>query len=368
MSSTNISPSDFTEVAEAVELDENSSNEVALEEVPSEKKDKFSWVKTQLAALKRFYRKVIAISRLIHFRQIRGKSLPEPSSEVHVCLNCNTTFTGNHCNNCGQHFQTQRYTRHTLAKNILGGITNIDTGFPLTLKELITRPGYMISDYLAGKRVRYFRPFSTLFVLAALYMLLTQFIAPDALKDTPDEGSEQAKTEVVNEVAQVKEKNNFDTSILDGFLHSKPVQLIITNVGNWAKDNKAAGILAVLPFLAFSTKIAFRKRKYNRHYNYSEFLYAQAYISCQLLFVGLIYLLITWKSDMNSTFAVPLWLVFLLSVYTYKQLFRDTWIKTTKRTMMTYIYTGVFMVIIAIGVIMFLVIIAFLLHLSTGNG
>ena len=40
----------------------------------------------------------------------------------------------------------------------------------------------MIRDYLKEKRVHYYKPFQTLFVLAALYIMGVQLIDPAAIK------------------------------------------------------------------------------------------------------------------------------------------------------------------------------------------
>lgn len=61
-------------------------------------------------------------------------------------------------------------------------IFNIDNGFSRNLLEFLYRPGYMIRDYIDGKRVHYFKPFQSLFVLAALYIMFVQLIDPEALK------------------------------------------------------------------------------------------------------------------------------------------------------------------------------------------
>lgn len=45
----------------------------------------------------------------------------------------------------------------------------------------------MIRDYIDGKRVHYFKPFQSLFVLAALYIMCVQLIDPEALKNKEKE-------------------------------------------------------------------------------------------------------------------------------------------------------------------------------------
>ena len=83
-------------------------------------------------------------------------------------------------------------------KNIAGGFFNIDNGFGRTLLELLYRPGYMIRDFIGGKRVEYFRPFQTLFILAALYIMAVQLVDPEALsKKEKTEKTEQTDKEEI---------------------------------------------------------------------------------------------------------------------------------------------------------------------------
>ena len=58
----------------------------------------------------------------------------------------------------------------------------MEHGFWGTLFELLYRPGYMIGDFIRGKRAHHLGPFHALFLLAALYILLVKFVDPNALK------------------------------------------------------------------------------------------------------------------------------------------------------------------------------------------
>ena len=116
--------------------------------------------------------------RWIRMKQITGFQTRKLDKESGVCKNCDQTFMGNYCNRCGQNKKTSRLRWQTMLQNAIGGISSIDRGFALTLLELIFRPGYMIKDYIAGKRIRYFRPFQLLFLLSATYLLWAQFFDP----------------------------------------------------------------------------------------------------------------------------------------------------------------------------------------------
>ena len=120
--------------------------------------------------------------RAFRIKQIQGKTVPPADSETCTCLNCGTTYTGSYCSRCGQSRHTTRYRLSNALSNIASGFFNIDHGFGRTLLELLYRPGYMIADYIGGKRARYFRPFQTLFILAALYIMAVQLVDPEALR------------------------------------------------------------------------------------------------------------------------------------------------------------------------------------------
>lgn len=128
------------------------------------------------------------ISSLERRRQ-QGKKQKIVSTEVrHRCKNCGALFSGKYCFNCGQSVKTERLTWSSAIENILAGFTNIASGFGFTILELFSRPGYMIHDFIKGKRIIYTKPFQMLFVLAAVYALADQLIYPRL--------PEAAKTEI----------------------------------------------------------------------------------------------------------------------------------------------------------------------------
>lgn len=138
-----------------------------------------------------FPQKIVAFYKLLHQKQIRGKHEIKENPTCCVCKNCRNTFQGNYCPHCGQNRHTPRFTIRNAFQNILSGFFNIDHGFSRNLIELLYRPGYMIRDYLKGKRVHYYKPFQTLFVLSALYIMGVQLIDPAAIKLSEKEMEEE---------------------------------------------------------------------------------------------------------------------------------------------------------------------------------
>ncbi len=118
-------------------------------------------------------------TRWVHFKQIKGFShKPNHSQQLHVCKNCGETYEGNFCPTCGQTHKTPRFDIKDLFKNILSEAINIEHGFLRNFLELFWRPGYMVRDYLIGKRKDYHKPFQTIFVLATIYLVAAHLLDP----------------------------------------------------------------------------------------------------------------------------------------------------------------------------------------------
>lgn len=358
--------------------------------------------------------------RLIHIKMIRGKQVPPISKEQNTCLNCGTVYTGSYCNRCGQSRNTPRYRLSNAVKNILGGFTNIDNGFGRTLLDLLYRPGHMIRDFIAGKRVIYFRPFQTLFVLAALYIMAVQLVDPDALnrdesestpqspkeeltiarnqlqkqlEDMEDEQKKEILTLTLNNLDEKiddlekkaaqeaakdsiadenRDANNEETDLIDDFtdstqsvsekidkaLQNAPFLLKVWNMmQGWAHGNKAFLIIATLPLFALSTRIAFRRKRYNTlRYNLTEHVFVQTYIACQLLFISIIMLPFNGTARVDDLYEVPTLCIFAIFCLDYKQLYGYTWWKTFWSTLLMFFYSLLLLIVFAILMTLLLVV------------
>src|SRR5689334_17205611 len=85
-----------------------------------------------------------------------------------VCKNCEGSFEGKFCSNCGQKADIHRITLKHLFHELFHAITHADKGILLLAKDLLTRPGYVAREYLDGKRKKYFNPLSFMVITAAV--------------------------------------------------------------------------------------------------------------------------------------------------------------------------------------------------------
>ena len=346
--------------------------------------------------------------RALHIKMVRGKDIPPISEESNICLNCDTVYTGSYCNRCGQSRNTPRFRFSNAFRNILGGFTNIDNGFGRTLLDLLYRPGYMIRDFIAGKRILYFRPFQTLFVLAALYIMAVQLVDPEALKEKKGKSPEVQRQEILTTREQLQKqievadpitqkvlnktiesldkelkkleaksslkKDNItlqingdeDDELIDDFLeggssvfnklekaiHNTPFLEKVWNLlKSWGHGNKAFRIIATLPLFALATLMAFRRKKNKLRYSLTEHVFIQAYIACQILLLSIIVLPFNGSAQVGDLYELPILFIFALCCLDYKQLYGYTWWRSFWTTILMFFYSLILLIIFAIIVV-----------------
>lgn len=341
--------------------------------------------------------KLKSFNRYFNYRKHIGHTKSIDPYKHYVCNNCGTYFIGEYCNTCGQRRNTGRFTFSYVIKNMLGGLTSIDDKFLRNLIELLYRPGYMIFDYIKGKRSHYFKPFQTLFILVAIYIILVKILDPlsfmnkdkevtykDIKRDitTISSKAKHQKTKalltkssnyldsaystalpieksyenevkfdinndptttkfvtyliknIINIVNPESKKDNSEPTFIDG---------IINVINNWAKDNKTLSLIMLIPLYTIATKRAFRKNSISKGFNYTETLFVQVYIACQIILISIILLPFLGHGEIDEAFGISWWLIFLLYWWDFRQLFKDSWKKTFKRTVIMFIYLGLIM-------------------------
>ncbi|MCE8164527.1 DUF3667 domain-containing protein [Porphyromonas gingivalis] len=308
--------------------------------------------------------------RAFELRLMRGRATPPADPYIHICQNCGDGYTGNFCNRCGQTSRTGRYHFRQMIRNVIGGFTNIDSGFGRTIVELLYRPGYLIRDFIGGKRVVYFRPFQALFVLASLYIIFAQLIGPDPLQKKPigEEFTRQEYRMDQKEISSLQKENKAvgsDSGEMIAERHTgrraffyKQMRFVTEQKNRlkslpffsriwsllmeWFQGNKAVRIISILPILAVSTKAAFRQKGAGA-YNLTEHIIAQAYIACQLLLLNVLALPFYSDARVGSLYGLPALLLFLLFCWDYKQLFLCSWWRSFWRTILVVVYCLLFM-------------------------
>jgi len=275
----------------------------------------------------------------------------------HICKNCGNQYEGNYCNQCGQKSKVDKLTLRSVVDNWAYGLTNCDTGILFTYLQLFTRPGHMLADYIEGKRVIYFQPFPMLFITAGLYGLLSEIL-------------------LVPDTTEVTAPINASISFSERFMHL---------VSTWIYTSPSLSAILSLPFFAWAAKMTFRNPSYRPYstsphqywnvwlcfwctsigkrqnqslsdylftaiytsrlkylkkkkygYNFTEYIFIFAYIACQRLVVGILFVLplLVYTHSRHLTgnlYLLTSFIYFLLLIWDFKQLFHLTTSKTIKK-------------------------------------
>lgn len=164
-----------------------------------------------------------------------------------TCKNCGQTYTGHYCNNCGQPAATHQLNFHYLWHEIRYSLLHFDQGILYSLKQLFTRPGHSIRDFIEGKRVRHFKPVSLVLLLAAIYIFLYHY---------------------------------FNISFNDT---SEKTEIESVKINEWMFSHYSWTILLTIPLYTIGTSIAFRKQGYN----IAEYLILNTFKASQRLVINI---------------------------------------------------------------------------------
>lgn len=202
--------------------------------------------------------------------------------EVQHCYNCDNDFSGNFCPICGQRAEVGRVGWKSIKDNvaILWGMDSRSLGY--TLLQLLGRPGYLVRDYISGRRQVSFPPVKML-VIVCLFVVIVESVF-----------------HVKNDVIGLK----FDIQEVDDIIA-------------WINSQKSWATLFLQCFYILPTWLVFRYAPgYPRH-TLPEGFFLQVFMSVlsllSTLFIGY------WNDDLD----LALWIIYMY--ITYRQLFGYGW-------------------------------------------
>ncbi|WP_278554826.1 DUF3667 domain-containing protein [Elizabethkingia bruuniana] len=199
------------------------------------------------------------------------------------CLNCNEEIAGKFCSNCSQPTSTHRFSlSHVFKHDFVHGIFHFDKGFFFTIKELFTRPGHSIREYVQGKRVKHFNYFATVLLLLAIIYFVKKW-------------------------TKIESSDLFDNNV-KGLLKVQ-------------KDYSKITVFFNIPIIAFISFLLFKRSKQN----YTENLVLNMYLLCGLTAISLVLpICMIFTDNKEFLFVVNYFvtvLVFLYIIIFYYQFF-----------------------------------------------
>ena len=244
----------------------------------------------------------------------------EINLNTYICKNCEQSFQGDFCNNCGQKYSVRRIDYKYFLDEVSNSLLQINRGFFYTLKELFVRPGKSISDFLNGKRKQHFKPLAYLLLTSTLYVLAAYFLGISTITEEFVSG--------------------YTIGISDA---DKNEISIVVEVSRWLAKNQAYTLLLIIPIFSFASYLSFFKSKYN----YFEHLTLNIFITGQQMVIYLLLSFLVEKDDLTEI--VPFVFGIFYNIWTLYQFFsiRN---KVVKALLILLTY---FIFIIQIAIILF---------------
>lgn len=115
-----------------------------------------------------------------------------------VCPNCGAPTPDAYCSSCGQRNLDLHVSLRALVSETIEELFAADSRFGRTLRALFFHPGFLSSEYRAGRRARYTSPIKLYLAASALY-----FFLPVGLEQMSSNGNDQGAAMSVHHDAEV---------------------------------------------------------------------------------------------------------------------------------------------------------------------
>lgn len=173
---------------------------------------------------------------------------------VHRCPNCGNEFEGNYCPVCRQDAGDGRVTWKWVYECVMTVWGMDSRSMPHTLLQLIFRPGYLISDYINGRRQVSYTPFNMLFIVALVYVIIRQLLGAEPTTDVEDTNQ------------SIK---------------------IILYARNWMAEHPGWAMMAMTMIMILPTLLLFRFAPRHTRHTLPEAIIIQVYMSTLMLIVAI---------------------------------------------------------------------------------
>ena len=94
-----------------------------------------------------------------------------PQRKEKDCLNCGAIVQGRFCHVCGQENVVPKESFWHMVIHFFYDITHFDSKFFETLKDLVTKPGFLSKEYMKGRRASYLHPVKMYVFTSAVFFL-----------------------------------------------------------------------------------------------------------------------------------------------------------------------------------------------------
>ena len=205
------------------------------------------------------------------------------------CPNCSAVLNGPYCSTCGQRQLDLERPFIEMAGEAMDAFLSFDSRILKTLAVLISRPGLLTTEFMAGRQKRYIHPFKLYFAASVVLFLALSMSGFSVVRVAGDDDTVVASSGITvnagdrtNETVVAAEAPSFLDQVfgpLVELMEKDPARLnqIFT-------DRLAKAVIILVPVFALLLKLLYWKRRYVLQLVFSLHLHTFAFIA---MLVGL---------------------------------------------------------------------------------
>lgn len=239
------------------------------------------------------------------------------------CLNCGTELNTHFCPKCGQKNKDYRLSFKDLFSDFLEELLDVDSRVLRSLRMLFTRPGFLTTEYIKGRRISYLPPVRIYLIASVLFFLILSLktLIPE-IQDNEILRELSSSDDIESTLEEIVEKKAGETwddspegtgdeipvlgadstgSSMSVSINNDSFDLEQNDVLSSFADNFAKVMFLLLPVAALQLKILYvrRKKMYIEHLIFS--LHVHAFIfSLLILTVIFDYRWVMWGVILSS--------------------------------------------------------------------
>ncbi|MCF7823455.1 MAG: DUF3667 domain-containing protein [Candidatus Marinimicrobia bacterium] len=291
-----------------------------------------------------------------------GKQKPRIAANIN-CLNCGAHLSSQFCPQCGQKNKDYRLSFKDLFSDFLEEMLDMDSRVLRTMRTLFTKPGFLTTEYIKGRRISYLPPVRIYLVASVVFFLLlslkamlpsvqnNQFIRELTSKGGVEESlssrikSQQAsktdQTALFEEQGLVSAESDSSHSGMSLSFDDQAFDVEQGEFLNSFTDNFAKMMFLLLPVAALQLKLLYwrRRKLYIEHLIFS--LHVHAFIFSLLILT----VILDYKPVMWTVILASLIYLYLSMKNYYEQSYMKTFSKMFLLLFSYGLTTGLVMVL-----------------------
>lgn len=126
------------------------------------------------------------------------------------CLNCNAVVNNKYCSFCGQENVEPQESLWHLIVHFFNDITHFDGKFFSSVKYVVTKPGFLTSEYVRGRRTTYLNPVRFYVFTSFIFFLILFTFSEINFVKIDDTNQPKISFKDSAEMSQITEVGNFD--------------------------------------------------------------------------------------------------------------------------------------------------------------